>query len=353
MYGMTGDIIRIIGIAIATSLIFLSVHGAALPPGFCFPDNGTLSLGVFAPHSSSSGEGFIILEDISAFQKATGKKPAIAVFSDEWSIDKKFPLEIVTSIRNLGMTPYVRLMMRSTDKPYQKEPVYTLKNIALGKFDGELRAWARQARAFGSPIIIEYGTEINQWSYPWNGYWNSNDYGQVLFKDAYRHIQRIMNEEGASNLIFAYHMNAESQPDESWNNATSYYPGDEYCDVITVSLYGTKKPFETGKKDFTEIMNKVTSELERASIFKPVLISTGTDMRNRFVDPASFVKDAVSSLSGQTWPGVKAFIWHNAAWKNDNNPLHDSTMRLQDNSSVSQAFQSALLNTRIKDQLSC
>ena len=350
---MIGGIIKASGITVIICIFISCSVVSDLPPGFCLPANDTVALGVFAPSGSPSGEEQIVIDEISAFRESTGKNPAIVVFSDEWMNDKKFPLAGVTTIRSEGKVPYVRLMMRSTDKPYQQEPLYTLNNIILGKFDGELRAWAREARAFGSPVLIEYGTEVNQWSYPWNGYWNGYASGQETFKEAFRHIKTLMEEEGASNLIWAYHLNAESLPDETWNNMTSYYPGDEYCDIITVSLYGSKKPFETGEKDFTVMMNSVNNNLALNSIHKPILVITGTDIRNMVVNPASWVEKAVTSLSDNAWPDVKGLIWYNAAWKNDNNPLHDSSMRLEDNSAVGDAFKSVLQKINVKEQLSC
>lgn len=353
MYG-GGTVMR--GIALMVVLTFVcGICGitSGLPPGFCLGDDGSLALGVFAPQKTPSGEESILLNEIQAFRDSSGKNPALGVFSDEWMTDRKFPSEIASILRNEGMVPYIRLMMRSTDTPYQKEPLYTLNNIALGKFDGELRAWAREARSFGSPILIEYGTEINQWGYPWNGYWNGEKKGLDSFRDAYRHIVTIMKEEGASNLIWIYHVNAESQPVEEWNNMSLYYPGDEYCDLVAISLFGTKKPFEAGTKPFKETLDATIYTLQNGSIQKPILLITGTDVQGRFADPSTFVTNVLSPLSEKVWPQVKALIWLNAAWKNDNNPLHDTSMRLQDNSTVANAFKTGLQSIQVQEYLTC
>jgi hypothetical protein len=350
---MKGGVIMNRGLGLIIILTLFCSFASALPPGFCLGEEGGLALGVFAPEKTPSGEEHILLDEIQAFREKIGRPIAIGVFSDEWMNDRKFPAENAKTLRNEGMVPYIRFMMRSSDTPYQKEPFYTLSNIALGKFDGELISWAREARSFGSPILIEYGTEINQWNYPWNGYWNGNQKGQDLFKDAYRHIIRIMREEGASNLIWIYHVNAESQPADEWNNMTGYYPGDEYCDLVAVSLFGTKKPFETGTKKFSDAIDSTLSTLQAGGIQKPILLITGTDVQSRFEDPATFVSNVLSSLSGQTWPDIKGLIWLNAAWKNDNNPLHDTSMRLQDNATVAAAFKSGLQTIQIQGLLTC
>jgi len=40
-----------------------------------------------------------------------------------------------------------------------------------GEFDVDLRVWARDAKAFGSPILIEWGRTNGNW-FSWNGKWN-------------------------------------------------------------------------------------------------------------------------------------------------------------------------------------
>jgi hypothetical protein len=350
---MNGGVVRICWSGLVLILLITCTTVSGLPPGFCLGGEDTIALGVFAPERSPSGEERIFLDEIFSFRESSGEKPLIGVFSDEWMVDRKFPLENVRLLRKEGMIPYIRLMMRSSDNPYQKEPIYTLGNIALGKFDGELRSWAREARSHGSPILIEYGTEINKWNYPWNGYWNGHEKGQALFRDAYRHIVDVFKEEGASNLIWIYHVNADSQPHEDWNNITGYYPGDDYCDMVAVSLFGTTKPFETGTRPFKETMVETLKILQAGGIQKPVLLITGTDVQGRFEDPAAFVTDIISTLSGPDRPDIRGLIWLNSAWKNDNNPLHDTTMRLQDNSSVAAAFKKGLQSLNVQESAIC
>jgi len=122
---------------------------------------------------------------------------------------------------------------------------------------------------------------------------------------------------------------------------------------VAVSLFGTKKPFETGTKSISDAMDSTLSTLKGGGIQKPILLITGTDVQSRFEDPATFVSDILSSLSGQTWPDIKGLIWLNAAWKNDNNPLHDTSMRLQDNVTVAAAFKSGLQSVQIQGRLTC
>ena len=38
------------------------------------------------------------------------------------------------------------------------------------------------------------------------------------------------------------------------------------------------------------------------------------------------------------WPRLLGFSWWNEWWQNDNNPAHDTTMRLEDNPALSNVF---------------
>lgn len=74
-------------------------------------------------------------------------------------------------------------MLRSDAAQNHAEPTFTLDRIVNGDFDDDLRVWARAARDFGSPLIAEFGTEVNGEWFPWNGVWNggsvADGYGEV------------------------------------------------------------------------------------------------------------------------------------------------------------------------------
>ena len=50
----------------------------------------------------------------------------------------------------------------------------------------------QEARRFGSPVIAEYGVEVNGWWFPWNGLYNKEggSYADSVsrFREAYQHI---------------------------------------------------------------------------------------------------------------------------------------------------------------------
>lgn len=101
------------------------------------------------------------------------------------------------------------MMPRSDWTEGRQDPVYSLQNIIDGKFDTELRQYAQDAKKFSTPLLIEFGTEMNGDWFPWSGTYNE---GPIVFRDAYRHIIDIFNQEGANNVTWFFHVNDYPAP---------------------------------------------------------------------------------------------------------------------------------------------
>ncbi len=337
------------------TLLILSVYTSpatsASPVTFCMPEDNNMLFGAYIPEFSDSSDAD--LNAVDKFSKLSGKPPAIITFNDEWADNKLFPTTIATKVKDAGATPYIRLMMRSSHAPYTNEPLYTLSNIANGKFDSNLKQWAKDARAFGKTIIMEYGTEVNDYAYPWNGYWNNGAEGNEEFIKAYQHIIEVMNDEGADNIVWVYHIDAVSPLNETWNTLSSYYPGDEYVDWIGVSVYGTVSPYSTSAKSFTEQINVVLKEKEEFARDKPIIISEmGTDVRNLDINPVEWTNNGLTTMYNLS--DLVGFIWWNDGWKNDKSALHDTSFKLQDSKELQDLIQRRIgNNSKILEKMIC
>ncbi|MBI2839843.1 MAG: hypothetical protein HYX75_16135 [Acidobacteria bacterium] len=147
-------------------------HGsAAASSSINPPPAGKLYHGVY-PGGQTGEEDDVTLGDLTSYQGTVRKTAAWVYFSNNWYSDRHFPLAMATWIRDAGSVPFIRLMLR--DSPEQNRPnrIFTLKRILKGDFDKDLRAWAAAARDFGTPIIVECGTEVDGERFPWNGKWN-------------------------------------------------------------------------------------------------------------------------------------------------------------------------------------
>lgn len=334
-------------------ILILLLMGSFIVDGsiqeLCLPENGTIWNGAFIPVQYHRNEMEISDESISSYINHSGKSLAIIGFSHEWSVNRSFPVTQVNTIHQFGAIPYIRLMIRTDNKQYRPEPIYYLKRIRDGYYDAELRAFGREARNVSYPILIEYGTEMNGWWFSWNGYWTGKTEGPELFKKTYSHIIAIMDQEGAKNLYWVFHINWHSNPEESWNNPDNYYPGDELIDIIGLSVYGTLNPYENGTRSFSEMMNAGYNTTKNISPTKPVIISEmGTDFHNPYTPAYPWIDEALSSfIIEKKWPDLIGFIWWNAGWPNDNNYRHNTTMRIEDNQQIQTLFRKYLANSNV------
>jgi hypothetical protein len=302
------------------------------------PPEGSLYHGVY-PGGRSGEEDDLTPADLQAYEALAGKPAAWVYFSHNWYKGRGFPQETASWIRARGSIPFIRLMLRSSPEQDRREPVFRLERIRGGDFDEDLRAWARGARDFGSPLLVEFGTEVNGRWFPWNGWWNGRGQGPERFRDAYRHIIRTMRAQGADNILWVFHANHADHPRAGWNRLESYYPGDEYIDCIGVSIYGALTPLEEEWPEFRLSMDAVYPRLAALSPGKPLLLlEFGATRDNPLGDPAAWAQRALADLLGGRWPRVAGFSWWNERWQNDDDPAHDTSMRLQDHPDLAAAF---------------
>ncbi|GAB4494214.1 MAG: glycosyl hydrolase [Anaerolineales bacterium] len=305
----------------------------------------------------SGGESIVVSPNaLQEYEEATGKEAAWVYFSHFWFDSKAFPLETALWIRQRGSVPYLRLMMQSYFKSNRDEPLYTLQNIISGQIDDDLRAWCQTARDFGTPLIVEYGTEVNSDSFPWSGIYNgggqTNDYGDATlpdgperFRDAYRHIIRLCRENGADNITWVFHAGGQSYPNEAWNAFENYYPGDEWIDWLGFSAYGTHTPFSSYHRSFRAEIEDTYPRMTAIAPNKPILVAEmGSAKNNPYLDQAEWTREALEILLSGQYKNIIGFTWWNEAWQNDGNPQNDTTMRVQDNPQLQAVFQEMIGN---------
>lgn len=311
---------------------------------------GKLYHGVY-PGGVTGEEDDLTLDDLRSYEAAVGKQAAWVYFSHNWYRSRLFPMETAAWIREAGSIPYIRLMLRSDAQQNHAEPVFTLESIAGGNFDADLRGWAAAARSFGTPIIVEFGTEANGEWFPWNAVWNGGEAtdgfgspslpdGPERFRDAYRHIVDLFREEDVQNITWVFHVNNRDIPDEPWNRLEDYYPGDEWVDWLAVSIYGAQSPLDEEWPEFRELMDDVYPRLTALSESKPIIVSEfAASSGNSLGKQKDWAEAALTDMLALRWPRLIGFSWWNEAWQNDDDPSHDSDMRVQDNPTLSTVFQ--------------
>lgn len=327
------------------------------------PPAGKLYFGVY-PGGMDGEEDDITLQDVKSFEATCGKRVTWVYFSNNWYESRAFPVAMATWIRGHSAVPYIRMMLRSEDHaPGKGEQVFSMDAIINGTFDEDFRAWARSAKEFGTPVLVEFGTEMNGHWFGWNGKYHGGEqtdgFGDPLKPDgperfvaAWRHIVKLMRSEGAKNLLWVWHPDANDHPDDSWNDFENYYPGDDMVDWVGFSGYGYLTPRDDwDPASFREILDQAYERIQKLAPSKPIIVAEfGHTAGNPKQNAAKWAGHALDDLLGGRWPRVIGFSWWNERWQNDDNPKHDTTMRLQDNKELAEVFSKRLLEGTDKIQ---
>jgi hypothetical protein len=291
--------------------------------------------------------------DVARYEEAVGKKTAWIYFSNNWFESRKFPAALCASVRDLGKVPYIRLMLRSDVDQKHAEKTFTLQRIVAGEFDADLRAWGRDAKTFGSPLLVEWGTEPNGNWFGWNGKWNGGaKEGPAHYVDAYRHIVDLMRAEGAANVTWVWHVNWFDEPEQKWNAFENYFPGENYCDWVALSAYGPTTPMTPdGTESFRFKVDQAYPRLIKLAPDKPVIVAEfGCDLHNKRVNAARWAKSALEDLFSNRWPRVIGFCWWNEGWQNDDRKQHDSDLIILHDVDLTRVFREELTEHAAKIQ---
>jgi mannan endo-1,4-beta-mannosidase len=170
----------------------------------------------------------------------------------------------------------------------------TVASIAAGASDRYIWSTARAVRAFGAPVAISFGHEMNGSWYPWG----TSDTTAASFVAAWRHIHDLFAAAGAKNVIWVWNPNVISpMPDVA---LAPYWPGGGYVNWVGITGYFAT----TGPHTFDGVYGPTITEIRRFT-GKPVIIAETS------VETGPDEVESIRNLIG----GVKAsshvlgFIW--------------------------------------------
>lgn len=212
-------------------------------------------------------------------------------------LGRGFPFRGCETIRSRRATPIVSLELWDWGAHENYLP-----RIADGEFDSFFREWAQDALAFGSPVYLRFGFEMNGDWFGWGGH-------PDLFIRAWRRAHRIFEEEGATNVVWVWSPNAISIPRELWNRIAAYYPGDEFVDWVALDGYnfGDEHSEWHRWESFEEVFTPGLDELADHCPEKPVMIAEFGCAPGRPGQRASWIRDAHAFISRR--PEIRAAIW--------------------------------------------
>jgi beta-mannanase len=181
------------------------------------------------------------------------------------------------------------------------QPTYRLSTFRDGSHDAQIRRWAFEIAAWGQPLLLRFGHEMNGNWYPWSEQTNGNKSGD--FRSAWQRVHRIFAAAGANNVQWVWSPNVEyagSTP------LPGLYPGDRDVDWVGVDGYNWG-PYDPSKtwSSFASIFDPTLQTVRRLTT-RPIMIAevASTEIGG---SKAAWITDFLHNVQNEA--GVRAFIW--------------------------------------------
>jgi beta-mannanase len=178
-----------------------------------------VALGSYIPHADENPSL------VDSFSREVGWSPLIL---DSFKTFDQAPIYYpqLNAIRAHGAVPMI-----TWEPQTSSEGRIDLSGIARGSYDGYVSDAARTAAAWGKPLMIRFGQEMNGSWYPWSPAYGNSARSYV---SAWRHLVRVFRREGADNVKWVWTPYVETD-----NNLPirAFYPGDRYVDWAGVDGY--------------------------------------------------------------------------------------------------------------------
>lgn len=199
---------------------------------------------------------------------------------------------------------------------HQDTNASVIYDILDGQYDDYLNEYAEQLKSFGHPVLFRLNNEMNgDWCW-YSAYYTAKD--AELYKALWIYVHTIFAEHHVDNVIWIWNPHDVSRPDFKWNHYMTYYPGDEYVDVIGLTGYNTGTYFHGEHwRDFNSIYQPLYAEYS-GLFFKPFMISEfGSNSVGG--DKAQWINTMFDNI--KQFDNIKIAIWWSGIdYDKDGNP---------------------------------
>jgi hypothetical protein len=176
-------------------------------------------LGIYTNHFPES------YSSLTAFARATGTTPDIAMFYSGWYVP--FPMRFARSAASHGVVPLVQMDPDNI----------SVAEIASGGYDAYLSSYAEAVRAYGDPVILSFGHEMNGSWYTW-AYQHTSP---ASFIAAWRHVVRLFRALGAKNVTWLWTVNIINNTQSGTiPSPSAWWPGSSYVTWVGIDGYYLK-----------------------------------------------------------------------------------------------------------------
>lgn len=276
------------------------------PPGMPEASASSAPLfGAWAPSSPWEGMGAV-----QELETAVERRLDIVHFYETWerSYDHDWVFDHATSDGRavmLSLEPW-------SPGGSPEQPKWALSTFLRGDHDARIRDWARGLRDRGHVVYLRPMHEMNGDWYPWSGVRNGNTAADYVA--AWRHIHKLFQETGATNVRWVWAPNVLDVPQS--NDLERYYPGGQYVDVLGLDGYnwGTSQPGYGGWLSFEQIYAEAYARVTALGPQPVWLTEVASDETGG--DKAQWVRDMFAALKTR-YPRVAAVVWFNERKERD------------------------------------
>jgi mannan endo-1,4-beta-mannosidase len=227
---------------------------------------------------------------VSSFTGETGVRPNLVSYYSGWY--EPFQAEFAQAAAKHHAIPLVQI-----------DPTnISIAAIASGQYDDYVMSYAKAVRAYGGPVVLSFGHEMNGDWFSW-GFKHASP---TVFVAAWRHIAEIFRLVGARNVTWMWTVNSVYRKHDMIPDPAAWWPGGSYVNWVGIDGY-----FHQASSQF-------------ASVFGPTII----DVRELTKDPILISETGARPDTGQAakitslFAGVRSyrllgFLWFDAAGSAD------------------------------------
>jgi|HubBroStandDraft_4_1064222.scaffolds.fasta_scaffold04873_2 mannan endo-1,4-beta-mannosidase len=240
-------------------------------------------LGVYVDGVPNSYSG------VTSFTGTTGVRPNVLSYYSGWS--EPFWRSFAAMAKRHGAATLVQLDPTGVN----------VAAIASGRYDRYLTAYAQAVKAFGGPVILSFGHEMN-------GHWYSWAYRHTpaaTFVASWRHIVAVFRTAGARNVTWMWTVNAV-KPGHGIPSPAAWWPGKAFVTWVGIDGY-----YHVTSAQFSSVFGPTIAAV-REFTQEPILISeTGA---SQAVGQSAKIADL---FSGVRTYGLLGFLWFDVVANSD------------------------------------
>ena len=236
---------------------------------------------------------------VTQFTDATGVKPRIVLYYSSWHD----PFSTSFAQAAWGHDAYVLVQLEPKGVP--------LASIAAGGSDAYLRSYAAAVRAFGHPVILSFGHEMNGTWYSWG----DGHTPPSTFVAAWRHVVRVFRAAGAANVTWLWTVNSI---EGAASSLSQWWPGAAWVNWTGIDGY-----YYQATDSFGSLFGSTIADIRTFSS-APVLIAetaVGTTADRESQIDALFAGVRAERLAGVVWfdEAQHAGLYHQD-WRLEDDP---------------------------------